>query len=455
MKTLISALLLFSFAAHADLASTFKAINNTYKGPFSLNYIQGTAGRVPVRESEVAPGEFQFQSAFRNDMAKELATKNDFYLGNLFTTNYYELTGTYVYNNTYGSFPLNQQALLAAAPQASAQAASMVRHWVLEKHYVTFFPNNKLSQAYTLRGISGAEFEQQYAFYFFNFYMSAITEDYQFLPAFLLAKSSPIADSASLEKARTLIAKIYDEAKLRFGDQDPGIQKMYQLRNAIHNQLSPEVITQIDKFIANYPAVGRTYGSQLSQIQDILRTYYRVGPKRISDLARVAGVKEVQAAADALNANGFSADRALALSFAVTTLRTNIATAAIPYEKKTDALILMFSAAQYLNKEISNMSAVKSKDAIKAVVNLLYVEGFLIKDNWDYFTSEIDGAPDVASAAALIPDVADIANDTLNQAFNPALAQWISLEPKMQYFIDNTIKSSALNTASIISKKVQ
>jgi hypothetical protein len=331
----------------------------------------------------------------------------------------------------------------------------MVRHWVLEKHYVTFFPNTKTSQAFQLRGISGSEFEQQYAFYFFNFYLSAITEDYQFLPAFLLAKSSPIADSASLDKARTLVAKIYDDAKIRFGDQDTGVQKMYQLRNAIHNQLSPEVITQIDTFLNNYGYLNRAYGSQFAQIQDILRTYYRVGPKRISELARVAGVKEVQVAAEAIANNGFSAERALALSQSVTTLRTNITTAAIPYEKKTDALILMFSTAQYLNKELSNLSAVKSKEVIKAVINLLYVEGFLIQDNWNYFESEVDNAADIRAAAALIPDIADIANDTLSQAFSPSLDQWISLEPKMQYFVDNTIKSSALNTASIISKKVQ
>ena len=455
MKSLIAALVLISSVAQADLGGTFKKIQNTYKGPFSLDYIQGSQGRVPVRESEVALGTFQFQSAFRNDMARELATQSDFYVGNLFTTNYYELTGKYVYNNPYGSFPLNHAALLAAAPQASAQTASMVRHWVLERHYISFFPNNKHAQSFQLRGIAGAEFEQEYAYYFFNFALTAITEDFQFLPLFLLAKSSPIADASSLEKARTMIANLYDSMKTQYGDQDSAVKALYQLRNTIHNQISPDVVNQINTYMNNYPRYAGSVRGTLTQIQDILRGYFNVGPKRIADLAKKAGAPQVQAIAEGLAKNGFTAAAGFELSQSLTNVRTALATNSVPNEKKTDNLLLLSSAAQYLNKEISNLKAVDSKFPAKSVVDLLYIEGFLIKDNWEYFAGEMNAAADTNAALAMIPDLADIANDTLNQAFQPALGQWISQEPKMQYFIDNTIKSSALNTASLIAKKVK
>ncbi|KYG67169.1 hypothetical protein AZI86_09165 [Bdellovibrio bacteriovorus] len=456
MKNFIAAvLLLVSFNAQADLAGTFKKIQNTYKGPFSLNYMQGTLGRVPIRESEVAPGVFQFQSAFRNDMARELATQNDFYVGNLFTTNYYELMGKYVYGNQYGSYVLNHGALLAAAPQASAQTASIVRHWVLERHYVTFFPNNKHAASFTLRGVSGAEFEQEYAYYFFNFALTAVTEDFQFLPLFVLAKSSPIADASSLERARTMIANLYDSMKMQYGDQDSAVKALYQLRNTIHNQISPDVINQINTYLNNYPRYASSTRGTLTQIQDILRAYFNVGPKRITDLAKKVGATNVQVAAEGLAKNGFSSQGGLALSQALAEIRTALSTNGIAADKKTDALLLLSSASQYLNKELSNLKVLETKLPVQAVVNLLYVEGFLIKDNWDYFSSEVAASASPAAAVAMIPDLADIANDTLNQAFQPALDQWVSLEPKMQYFIDNTIKSSALNTASLIAKKVK
>lgn len=457
MKNFLALVILFSsLSAHADLLSTFKKIQNTYKGPFSLNYIQGTQGRVPVRESEVAPGTFQFQSAFRNDMARELASQNDFYMANLFTTNYYELTGKYVYANQYGSFPLDHTALLSHASEASAQTASIVRHWVLERHYVSFFPTTKIAQAFTLRGVSGAEFEQEYAFYFFNFALTAITEDFQYLPLFLLAKSSPIADASSLERARSMIANLYDSMKLQYGDQDPAVKALYQLRNTIHNQVSPEVIPQITNYMNNYSSYASSFRGTLTQIQDILRAYFNVGPKRLTDLAKKAGTTKVQLAAEALAKNGFTSQGGLALSEALAELRTALSTTKnIAPGKKTDALLLLSSASQYLNKELGNLKVLETKLPVKAVVNLLYIEGFLIKDNWDYFAAEMDAAADVRGAVAMIPDLVEIANDTLNQSFAPSLAQWISVEPKMQYFIDNTIKSSALNTASLIAKKVK
>jgi hypothetical protein len=126
----------------------------------------------------------------------------------------------------------------------------------------------------------------------------------------------------------------------------------------------------------------------------------------------------------------------------------------IPADKKTNTLLVLMAASQFLNKELTSLKKVKSVNAIKIVMNLIYIEGFLIKDNWQYFASEINNAPDLSSAAAQLPDVVGIANDTLVQAFAPALDQWIQVEPKMQYFIDNTIKSSALNTASVLADRV-
>ncbi|HRO68330.1 MAG TPA: hypothetical protein PL182_12245, partial [Pseudobdellovibrionaceae bacterium] len=117
--------------------------------------------------------------------------------------------------------------------------------------------------------------------------------------------------------------------------------------------------------------------------------------------------------------------------------------------------IVLMTASQFLNKELLSLKSVKSAEPLKTVMNLIYVEGFLIKDNWEYFMSEIASAPNAASAAAQLPDVVGIASDTLIQTFSPALDQWVQVEPKMNYFVDNTIKSSALNTASVLAQKIK
>jgi len=81
------------------------------------------------------------------------------------------------------------------------------------------------------------------------------------------------------------------------------------------------------------------------------------------------------------------------------------------------------------------------------MVHAIYVEGFLIKDNWQYFVTESKQA----NPATLLGDVIEVAGGpTLDETFGKSLAQWKLIEPKMEYFLDNTIKSSALNAASAL-----
>ncbi len=440
--------------AHAnDLVTTFKKLNNQRKGPFDLNVLQGSAGRSSVDSSPA--GEFQFQAAYRNSIAMELANKHDFYVGNLFTTNYYELMGEYVYGNARSNHPLNHAGLLSVANQALPKASSMVRHWVLEKHYLSAFHGSALTRGFRLRGISGSEFEQAYAVHFFNFYLTATTEDQAFLPALLLAKGSPIAGSSTLERARTLIAAVYDTAKERYGQDNAGVRRLYDLRNYVHNQLSQSVIDRLSAFLRDYPGFAAE-DRRIVEVRDILRAYYSVSAKKVSDLAKVAGVSAMQAAADEINAKGVTVDRLFEMSNRLAEVRTALSVPGqVPTEQKSNYLVLILVGSQYLNKEILSMNSISSPNVVRTVINLIYAEGFLMKDNADYFQSEAAAAANVKAAGAQLADVIGIASDSLTEAFKPSFDQWLKIEPKMQYFVDNTIKSSALNTAAIVAEKLK
>ncbi|MGZ3713369.1 MAG: hypothetical protein ACXVBE_16510, partial [Bdellovibrionota bacterium] len=215
MKKLLLVLFLAAHAvtAQADTASlkkNFASILANTKGPFELNYIQGNRSRIAVKNGASVDGGPLFQAAYRNNIARAMIAQDNFYLGNLFTTNYYELMGEYVFGDVMSNHPLDHKRMADAGAKAMPKAAAMVRGWVLEKQYIAMFPQDQMGRAFAYRGISDLVNEQTFAQYFFNFYVSSITEDFQYLPAFILVNKSPIVASASLERARDLIAQAYD-----------------------------------------------------------------------------------------------------------------------------------------------------------------------------------------------------------------------------------------------------
>jgi hypothetical protein len=452
-KLLLVALAASSFAfgisAHADLKTNFAKITKTYKGPFGLNVIQGPRGRASIKFGGTS-GKQQFQAAYRNDIARAMAAEDGFWTGNLFATNYYELMGEFVYGGADTSHELDHARLVAVAPQVIAKASTMVRHWVIEKHYVSQNPNSEIAKAFTLRGISDVLNEQEYANYFFNFYVTAINDDYQYLPAFILVNKSPIVESASIGKARDLVAAAYDSYSMGWGADSEGLKAMYKVRNAIHNQLTKEVIGQIDLFMKTYPEFNN---STFQQIRQILVDYYAINAGKISAQAKALGMADIKAAADKVGNKATYFDGLLELSAAAANWRSNLATQ-MAFEKRAHALALLADTAKILNKEISGLKGENAKNpkVLEALVNTIYLEGFLIKDNWVYFQTEIRTS---TNPAALLADIIDASTATLAEAFRPAFSQWVSLDPKMQNFMDYTIKGSALSTASSTIEKIK
>lgn len=454
IKTIFTLLfsLFIAASANADLKKEFKDAAGSSKGPFGLNYLQGTNSRASILSGDM-PGNILFQAAYRSDAAQSFADKQGIYLGNLFTTNYYELMGEYVFGDARSNHELNHQGLMEVAQLAMPKAAIMVQNWVLEKQYISLFHDSRLARGFKLRGISDMKNELEYANYFFNFYLSSMNGDFQYLPAFLLAKESPINDSSSLEKARNLIAAIYESIALRFGVEDSRVRPLYRIRNAIHNQLSPSVVGQINSYLKEYPYYLAEGNDELIVVRDILIAYYSYNSKKLSQQAEALGLDNIKNAADEITQNGANASNLLALSRAASEWRMDISTERAPFAKKAQILALLVNVANLLNKELSKLKDVRSVQTIEAIINTIYIEGFLIKDNWEYFKSE---AANGADPASLLSDVIDIAGEaTLSEAFSPTFQKWISIEPKMQYFIDNKIKSSALNTAAQVIEKLR
>lgn len=453
---LLSLIMTLPCSANTDLPDSFKLLERQSKGPFGENILQGINERVPVLQNRVPEG-FLFQAAYRNPLGRSLITDHAFYIGNLFTTNYYELMGEYVYDDPLGNHPLDHAALISKGPAAIGKASLIVQHWVLEKNYIRRLPEAKLSRSFKIRGISSYESEVEFAKYFFNFYLRSMDGDFQYLPAFLLATQSPIVSSASLARARDLIMIAYDEVSAALGTGAPMVRALYKLRNSIHNQLTPAVLGEIDAFLATYPEyrdlptvplppdetepVQRT---DIDEIRKILAEYYSFSASKLSAQAGKAGLEDIKSAADLITRNGVSAATLLNLSAVAASQREIIADAT--------ALALLTNVSRYLRKELSLLRKVKSPEVAEAVLNSIYLEGFLIRDNWLYFKSEIVKSTDLSKT---LTDIVNIASGAPAEAFSAALGAWQSVEPKMQGFIDNTLKSSAVATATTIVQKME
>ena len=249
-----------------------------------------------------------------------------------------------------------------------------------------------------------------------------------------------------------MILEIYDSARVYYGEADPRARRLYQLRNLIHNQLSQSVVGQIDSFLRDYPGVEQ---EALRETKRLIVAYYAVTAKSIAVASKKADLPGLEKFATELAAKKPTVAQLFELStYGAVLRRALLDNGAILSARKAQTLVVLISISQYLSKELNGLRDLQSPQVSLALLNLIYMDEFLITDNWLYFTGQIEKSPDTRSAGAHLTDAISIANDTLIQAFEPSLPAWTAIDSKMQNFIDNTAKSSSLNTAAMIAEKV-
>jgi hypothetical protein len=450
-----------ALADEASLIANFKKANSTYKGAFGKNYLQGKSGRSPVGEASEsgcyrlgAGGSGLFQAAYRNLIGQALVDQDQFYLANLYTTNYYELMGEYVFGDRCGNHPIDNEGLLRKANEALPKFILMTQHTVLERYYSELFPNTRIGSARAIRGVSDSKDETVFARYYFNFGLTAMNQDIQFLPLYLLSKKSPLNDNSVLQRARDSIATLYTESNggnEGYAGGDGYLGELYRLRNTIHNTLSKDTIQEIGKFKKRW---GDPTG-RLTTIQANLYEYFATGAKNVYNAAKRINAIDVMAAARPMIKTS-TPHGLLELSNALVAVKNSISDETIfPTESKVDVMILLSVGAQYIAKEINVMKRIDSKETLIALLNAVYIEGFLFRNNLAYFQNQINSAADVATAASVLPKVVAIASKTIEKGLSPALEQWKTVEPKMENFLDNVIKSSTLSAAAAVDAKIK
>ena len=447
--------------AFAGLKEDFNSINS-WRGPFGKNVIQSTGARKITSGSAVV-GKRLFQGAFRSsNHGRPLAKEYGFYIGNLMPSNYYELMHEYVFKdkykldygandtqNEYQSYSpyrsLDEAALIKAGKAAMPRAYSMARHTVLEKYYMKRQPNSKLTKSFLRWGVGDSKDEGIYTEKFINLYLSSISSDLQFTPLFFLLRESPVGDSSQLrllERARDLVAGLpHDSSALG------------RIRNAIHNQLSPAVIKMIDQYTATYG-----YNSTLASAKRLIVDFYSFGIGKIASTATKHGFKEIAAAAKAIDKSSTWASIELLneLSTEMTKLKQIIDdNSKVRSSKKTDALLMLSYITQFLNARFTNTEVYKKEElssqiAFLSILDILYAEGLLIENNWVAFKKMIANTSDHRTQALYLRKAISTGTDTVIKSFKEPLDQWKSVYSGMEDFTDSAVKSSGLNTASVV-----
>lgn len=452
------------FADDASLVSNFKKANQLSKGGFGKNVVQNPNGRWAVGGASAeemgcykfgrAGGAQLFQTAYRNTIAQQLVDVDQFYIANRYASNYYELMGEYVFGDRCGNHPIDNVRLLEKAAEAMPKFMLMTQHHTLERYYAESNLATNIGKAAVKRGVSDSEDEIKYARDYFNFGLSAMTQDSQYLAMYILSKKSPLKISALIGKARDAIAALYEARTGGIKDYAGGgyLGELYNLRNMIHNTLSKDIIGEIEKFKRRYPEDA----PELNGIQANLREYFATGARNVYDAAKKVNATGVMSAVEPMIKGAATAQSLLAVSNELAAVRANVSDETIyPTETKVDVLVLINTGAQFLAKEINVMKQIDSKDALVALLNTIYVEGFIPKNNLTFFQGQMNSAADIAAAAAVLPRVVNIASRSISTAFSPALDQWKLVDPKMDNFIDNVIKSSTLSAASTIDAKIK
>ena len=283
----------------ASIPSYFQKFEGKYKAPFGLNMLQFKDKRTSVKSGAVGSGPILFQVAFRSEVAKQLVEEHGMYTGNLFASNYYELKAEFLKGNPHvqalsADDDLSKLVQVSKGnPAVYKRAQQMVKNWNLEKLYILKNPSSRISRSFKERGIAGAEFEQKYGQLFTNYYIEESNTNLDLLALVKLVDSSSLVASSSFTKIRDKATSLYETYKPE-GSKGRYVSKgvlaqIKDIRDSIHNQLTPEVINTIDIFMSK--TKSSQGHSELKVIRKLIKSYFARGVTDINHIAKKGRIK--------------------------------------------------------------------------------------------------------------------------------------------------------------------
>ncbi len=456
-------LLVVSHAASADgVKSYFDNFSNS-KGAFGPNMMQGRSRRVTYRHWAANGGGFIFQAAFRSDVARGLVEEHGVYTGNLFSTNYYELKAEFLLgdanaDNLAESDNLEKLSLVSKEnPAVYLRAKQMVQNWNLEKLYILRNPSSRLAHGFTARGIGGAEFELEYGQLFVSYYIDASKTNVDLLPLVKLVDSSSLVSSNNFTRIRDRATSLYvtygpEGAKSGYVNRDQ-LRALKDIRDSIHNQLTPEVLNMIDAYM------GRTKSSkghaELNEIKALITSYFARGVADINHIAKKGKITVVGLAA--INVKTPKVDDLLAYANELVENRQRMLSSEVALSEKYIQLAYTSTAASFLFDKTrayisqNRINGENIKELTGVLYRALYLQGFI---NEDRFAQGDNASADFDEYEEMYDDLLTEIITNVKTAYAPYTDKWIEVDSHMGDITDYSIRASAVGLFNHILDKM-
>lgn len=462
-KILITLILLGSSTASADSVQSYFDSFSRSKGAFGPNMMQGRNRRITYKHWAANGGGFIFQAAFRSEVARNLVEEHGVYTGNLFSTNYYELKaefllGSATADNLAKSDNLEKLVSVSSTnPQVYARAQQMVQNWNLEKLYILRNPSSKLAHGFTARGIGGAEFELQYGQLFVNYYIEASRTNVDLLPLIKLVDSSSLVTSNNFTRIRdraTSLYVTYGSGGVKGGNVNSEQRRaLKDIRDSIHNQLTPEVLNMIDAYM------GRTRSSQghaeLNEIKALITSYFARGVADINHIARKGNI-EVRGL-NAINVRKPKIDDLLVYANELVANRQAMLSTQVKLSEKYIHLAYTSTAASFLFDKTrayisqNRINGSNMKELTGVLYRALYLQGFI---NEDRFAQGDNASADFDEYEEMYDDLLTEIIENVKAAYTPYTAKWVEVDSHMGDITDYSIRASALNLFNHVLDKM-
>lgn len=451
-------MLVMTTAKASDIASYFAAIEKESKGPFGPNMMQMNSKRVSYNQWASSGGGFIFQSAFRNATAQKLITDHGIYVGNLFSTNYYELRAEALLGDASAANLKSDQGLGALVlasqqdPQVFARAKQMVQNWNLEKLYIAKNPSTKLARSFALRGVSGAEYEIKYAQEFVDFYISEAPSDVEFLLLARLVNSSSLVESNNFTRIRdkaTALYEIYSAGSKSNTVTSQQLREIKFIRDSIHNQLTPEILTLIDNYL------GKKNNPELVEIKALIQSYFARGVADINHVAKKA--KITSSVLSKIDTKKPALENLVAYTNELFDIRQSLKTEQIKLGEKYLSYAYVLTASSFVfekTRAYIDQNAINSSnigELTELIQKLLYLEGVIAK-------ADIQGAASIPSDfddyEMFYDDLLTLIMENIKSAYNPYMQKWKEVDSHMDGMLDDTLRSSAISLFNHILDKM-
>ena len=431
------------------------SVNEQWKGPYGCYAKQTTEGRF-CRTGGGFPGEkgeTLFFSAFRDEGAQKLADR-DFYIANVFATNYHYLYAKHVVGDASSTaFDIDHEKFMAS-DQAMEDVLNVFRHTILERFYNLKYPDTKMAKTFYARGTASSEYEVLYLNHLAEYAAKHTRKRneylalYQVLSRYDLNSTSGVSLNTLRNEVDAISQSIEPEYRNEFS----------LIRNGIHNSLSRETVTILEAFYEKYEG-SDSNKNDMEQLLKSLNSYFSVNADFLKKTASKLepGLDEQQLATIAALKNSHNGIRELeALSEIGAELMKHMLKAdSFPLETIRFIIQLnRYLQIDVLNSGIDeNSSNAEIQSRMFIAINSAFSSGLITKKqrkklltDISDFNASVEGRdPDRLLEIANFVSVAVFyATENIENMYGDALVAWKSIDPVAGGVIDDTLKASLL-----------